>query len=120
MEPINRRSYFRIDDQLGINYQILDEQEYQQHQQEHRIARLEDHQQRVLEQKLSSAIRSVEIRYPDIGEILSLLNQKLNSWITLPINIQSLKVATKPQEPSILAPVVSPFFKKLLLAGIHH
>lgn len=77
MEPINRRSYFRIDDQLGVTYQILDEQEFQQHQQEHRISRLEDHQQRVLEQKINSAIRGVEIRYPDLGEILSLLNQKI-------------------------------------------
>jgi len=77
MEDLNRRNYFRIDDQLGVSYQILDLQEYQQHQQQYRLQRLQDHKQQALEHKIRSGIRSVEIRYPELGEILGLLNQKI-------------------------------------------
>ena len=77
MEHSNRRSYFRIDDRLGVSYQILEPLEFQHRQQEHRLMRLQDHQQRQLEQKIGSGIRAVEIRYPYLGEILGLLNQKI-------------------------------------------
>ena len=77
MEHSNRRSYFRIDDRLGVSYQILEPLEFQHRQQEHRLMRLQDHKQRQLEQKIGSGIRAVEIRYPYLGEILGLLNQKI-------------------------------------------
>lgn len=77
MEELNRRSYFRIDDRLGVSYQILDPQAYRQQQQERLRQRLQDHQQQALEHKIRSGIRGVEIRYPELGEILSLLNQKI-------------------------------------------
>ncbi len=77
MDSQNRRNYFRIDDQLGVSYQILDQQAYQQHRQEYRLQRLQDHQQQLLEHKIRSGIRGVEIRYPELGEILGLLNQKI-------------------------------------------
>ena len=78
MESVNRRNYFRIDDQLGLSYQLLDPEEYQQHQQEHRQRRLKDHQQREVEQRTHSAIRNVQIKYPDLGDILTLLNKKID------------------------------------------
>lgn len=77
MDNLNQRNYFRIDVQLGVSYQILDQQAYQQHQQEHRLQHLQDHQQQALEHKILSKIRRVESRYPELGEILTLLNQKI-------------------------------------------
>jgi len=73
----NRRNYFRIDDRLGLSYQILDKLEYQQFQQEHRLQRIEEHQQRDLEHKIHNAIRSLQIRNPELGNLLNLLNQRI-------------------------------------------
>jgi hypothetical protein len=78
MEEPNRRSYFRIDDQIGLRYQILDRAEYQQHQQEHRLLCVKEHQQHDLEHKISNGIRSIQIRNAEFGELLKLLNQKID------------------------------------------
>ncbi len=77
MENINRRNYFRIDDRLEVSYQVLGNHDYLKRQQEHRLLRLQHQQQWVLEQKINSGIRNVELRYPDLGEIFNLLNQKI-------------------------------------------
>ncbi len=77
MESLNRRSYFRIDDHLGVSYQILDQETYRRHQHEHRVQSLQNQQQQALEYKIRSGIRNVEIKNPGLGEILSLLNQRI-------------------------------------------
>lgn len=83
-----RRRFFRLNDQVILDFKPLSNEQYQQWQEKNK---LQKNNRDVLEKEIINLLQKTKSQYSDLGRLLELMNQKINL-----VSLQSIDSEASP------------------------